>query len=75
VRACGRGDKFNVCQDDVERDLKQVVTGDYGDAYLKRERGRLRWHPDRFSARGDVHVELFPKIQRLIEGPRMLRRA
>ena len=71
---CVRGEMLNICHHDVEHVLKQVE--DYGDAYLKKE--RLRWHPDKFSGRGNVQVmaqEMFQMIQRLIDGPSRARRA
>jgi hypothetical protein len=70
---CVRGEMLGVCHHDVEHVLRNAR--EYGDVYLKE---RLRWHPDKFSGRGDVQImaqEMFQMIQRLIDGPRMRVRA
>jgi hypothetical protein len=67
---CVRGELMGVCCHDVERVLREGAGVVYDEGYLRKE--RLRWHPDRFTGRGDVQVmaqEMFQMIQRLIDGP------
>jgi hypothetical protein len=64
-RDCVRSSHLGVCHHDIE----MLFLGSKVEE-LKRE--RLRWHPERFHARGEAQVlaqEKFALIQRLIDGP------
>lgn len=65
ARRCMRGEKLGVCVHQVEAVFRQ--NGQYSRDWLKRE--RLRWHPDKFSARPEIAAlaqELFQMFQHLI---------
>jgi len=70
-KGCVVGERLGVCHHEVERMLMGMGNegGEYGEEWLKKE--RLRWHPDRFTGRGETQElckEMFQILQRLIDG-------
>ncbi|KAF7915958.1 hypothetical protein EAE99_009962 [Botrytis elliptica] len=64
---CIRGEILGVCHHEVEMTLRG--SGVFDEKMMKRE--RLRWHPDRWTGKGDLQIkanELFQLIQRIIDG-------
>ncbi|TGO28651.1 hypothetical protein BPAE_0025g00600 [Botrytis paeoniae] len=64
---CVRGEILGVCHHEVEMTLRG--SGVFDEKMMKKE--RLRWHPDRWTGKGDLQIkanELFQLIQRIIDG-------
>ncbi|KAM0157557.1 hypothetical protein ACHAPG_004681 [Botrytis cinerea] len=64
---CVRGEILGVCHHEVELTLRG--SGAFDEKMMKKE--RLRWHPDRWTGKGDLQTkanELFQLIQRIIDG-------
>jgi hypothetical protein len=69
-RVCVKGEKLGFCHHQLRVLLKG--SDQYEIAWLKKE--RLRWHPDKFTGRGEVQEltqEMFQMMQRLIDGRRV----
>ncbi|KAF7879573.1 hypothetical protein EAF04_000768 [Stromatinia cepivora] len=66
-RNCVKGELLGVCHHDVEATLRG--SGIFDEKMIKKE--RLRWHPDRWTGKGELQEkcnELFQLIQRIIDG-------
>ncbi|TGO89478.1 hypothetical protein BPOR_0107g00040 [Botrytis porri] len=64
---CVQGEILGVCHHEVELTLRG--SGVFDEKMMKKE--RLRWHPDRWTGKGDLQIkanELFQLIQRIIDG-------
>ncbi|KAF7897058.1 hypothetical protein EAF00_005286 [Botryotinia globosa] len=64
---CVRGEILELCHHEVEMTLRG--SGVFDEKMMKKE--RLRWHPDRWTGKGDLQIkasELFQLIQRIIDG-------
>ncbi|TEY84083.1 hypothetical protein BOTCAL_0021g00040 [Botryotinia calthae] len=64
---CVRGEILGICHHEVELTLRG--SGAFDEKMMKKE--RLRWHPDRWTGKGDLQTkanELFQLIQRIIDG-------
>ncbi|TGO59672.1 hypothetical protein BCON_0042g00400 [Botryotinia convoluta] len=64
---CVQGEILGVCHHEVEMTLRG--SGAFDEKMMKKE--RLRWHPDRWTGKGDLQTkanELFQLIQRIIDG-------
>ncbi|THV44888.1 hypothetical protein BGAL_0561g00040 [Botrytis galanthina] len=64
---CVRGEILGVCHHEVEMTLRG--SGVFDEKMMKKE--RLRWHPDRWTGKGDLQIKanvLFQLIQRIIDG-------
>ncbi|TGO35438.1 hypothetical protein BHYA_0158g00200 [Botrytis hyacinthi] len=64
---CVRGEILGVCHHEVEMTLRG--SGVFDEKVMKKE--RLRWHPDRWTGKGDLQIkanEFFQLIQRIIDG-------
>ncbi|ESZ96896.1 hypothetical protein SBOR_2690 [Sclerotinia borealis F-4128] len=64
---CVNGNVLGVCHHEVEATLRG--SGCFDEKSVKKE--RLRWHPDRWTGKGQLQVmsnELFQLIQRIVDG-------